>query len=214
MKEIWKDISGFEGKYQVSTLGRVKSLTRKVNSIHGPESKTIKERILKHDISKMQYHRVILSKNLYRYSVHRLVGFAFIPKPDNKPCINHKDGDRHNNNVSNLEWCTHQENERHSWDVLGKKQHLNTTGFVPINAKPVIQFDLNGNKIAKYLTANDAAAALNILPSLIQTVCRGVRKSSHGFKFKYLKGANKMFKRTSKLGEPIKIYKSRASLLN
>ena len=100
MIEEWKDIKGYEGLYQVSNLGRVKSL------------KFGKERILKTGVDRYGYISVNLYKNNKRKlcKVHRLVAEAFIPNLENKPEVNHLDEDKTNNMVSNLEWCTRNEN--------------------------------------------------------------------------------------------------------
>lgn len=81
-----------------------------------------KEKLLTQELNRIKYHRITLSQNNIqkRFQTHRLVAEYFIPNPDNKPCVNHIDGNGMNNNVSNLEWCTYSENERHSYDVLGK----------------------------------------------------------------------------------------------
>lgn len=119
MKEIWKDIKGFEGIYQVSNYGRVKSLPRFVNN-HS-ENKKIgfhsKEKILRP--SKKRYAVVVLSKKgkLYSFCVHRLVAEVFIPNPDNLSQVDHLDGDKLNNNVNNLEWVTPKENVNRSWKM-------------------------------------------------------------------------------------------------
>lgn len=110
---IWKDIEGFEGLYQVSNTGLVKSI-RLVG-----KSKRVREIILKEDkqVTKHStYLRVTLSKEgkAKRFSVHRLVALAFIPNPENKPFVNHIDNDASNNNVQNLEWVTHSENMIHA----------------------------------------------------------------------------------------------------
>jgi hypothetical protein len=114
--EIFKDIKGYEGMYQISNLGNVKSLSR-------PRSETqknmiTKDRILKSSISNRGYKRVILVKDKIKKSllVHRLIAIAFIPNPENKKDINHKDSDRLNNNIDNLEWCTPKENTAHMID--------------------------------------------------------------------------------------------------
>lgn len=99
MNEVWKDIEGYEGKYQVSNLGRVRGLDRK-NSM----GKTVKGRILKPRKTHAGYLRAHLCRD-DRY-IHRLVAEAFIPNPNNLPQINHKDEDKANNSVDNLEWCT------------------------------------------------------------------------------------------------------------
>ena len=107
MEEIWKDIKGFEDKYQVSNLGRIKSLERK-NS----RGNQIREKILKLIYDKDGYLLVNLYKNSKKktYKVHRLVALAHIPNPNNYPQVNHKDENPSNNHISNLEWCTNKYN--------------------------------------------------------------------------------------------------------
>lgn len=110
MKEVWKDIEGYEGLYQVSNYGRVKSLARtKMN--HG-KSQLIPERIMSQEKNSSGYLRVNLYKNSdrKRMLVHRLVAHAFISNPENKPCIDHIDTDKTNNHADNLRWCTQKEN--------------------------------------------------------------------------------------------------------
>jgi hypothetical protein len=109
MTEIWKDIEGYEGYYQVSNLGRVKSLRRKTKSGNGG-FKYIRERILRPGNG--EYLTTPLVKNGVQktHYVHRLVAIAFIPNPENKMDVNHKDFNKKNNNVGNLEWTTRKEN--------------------------------------------------------------------------------------------------------
>lgn len=108
--EIWKDIEGLEGKYQVSNIGRVKSLERKVKNKHG--FRTVKEMILTQCISSNKY----LTVNLGRPNdlVHRLVAFHFVPNPNNFKVVNHINFDKKDNRSENLEWCTAAENIMHS----------------------------------------------------------------------------------------------------
>ena len=103
--EVWKDIKGYEGLYQVSNLGNVKSLKTNKNLYYSKSR---------------NYLRVGLNKNGVRrgFSIHRLVAQAFIPNPKNKPCVNHKDCNPKNNCVDNLEWCTHKYNNSY------KNHHL------------------------------------------------------------------------------------------
>ena len=113
--EIWKDISNYEGLYQVSNLGNIRSLNRYTN---GRNSKRlIKGKILKVFKDKDGYMNVNLYKNaeIKQFKVSRLVAQAFIPNIDNKPQVNHIDGNRYNNQVSNLEWCTSRENNLHAF---------------------------------------------------------------------------------------------------
>lgn len=114
MKEIWKDIEDYEGLYQVSNLGRVKSLDRKVNHIFG--ERIVKGIILKHSET-TNYNAVMLNKEgiVRKVNIHRLVAKSFIANPQNKATVNHIDGNKRNNRVDNLEWVTQSENVKHSY---------------------------------------------------------------------------------------------------
>lgn len=109
MQEIWKDIPSFEGYYQISNLGNIKSVTRKAKvKILNNDYRTIKGQLISPAKTRDGYLKVSLSKNHKRYyfKVHRLVAQVFIPNTNNYPCINHKDENKENNRVDNLEWCT------------------------------------------------------------------------------------------------------------
>lgn len=112
-QETWRPVSGFDGVYEVSSSGEVR------NAVTG--------RVLRqwenHGYKYVSFNR---GGKKTGHRVHRLVAVAFIPNPENKPTVNHLNGVKTDNNVSNLEWCTYQENERHSVDVLGKRS---TRGF-------------------------------------------------------------------------------------
>lgn len=116
MAEIWKDVEGYEGLYQVSNLGRVKSLTHYIIK-ENYKPREVKGKILTPFFDRPKgYMSVSLSKNnkIKLQRIHRLVAQAFIPNPDNLIQINHKDGNKSNNNVENLEWCSCKDNIRHA----------------------------------------------------------------------------------------------------
>lgn len=129
--EIWKDVEGYEGLYQVSNLGRVKSVARFVDHPKGGK-RIVQERIMAVKINKRGYLYSSLSKNgvVVNHLNHRVVGIAFIPNNDNKPEVNHKDGVKTNNFKDNLEWSTRSENEIHARktglkvSIKGERCHL------------------------------------------------------------------------------------------
>ncbi len=116
-QEIWKDVIGYEGLYQVSNLGRVKSLFRLME--YPNYNKVLNERILKNLINSKGYYCTILYKNkkAKTFLVHRMVAIAFIPNPYNKPQINHKDGNKLNLSLSNLEWASCRDNILHAYNI-------------------------------------------------------------------------------------------------
>ena len=112
MKEIWKDVKGYEGFYQVSNLGRVKKLSYTIINSNG-KCVHYKEHFVICNIAKMGYYMFdlrIYNKKRKRVYLHRIIAEAFIHNPNNLPCINHKDENKLNNNIDNLEWCTYQYN--------------------------------------------------------------------------------------------------------
>lgn len=112
--ETWKDIPGFEGHYQASTLGQVRSIDRTV--LRNGKPMKLKGKVLKPSPTEKGYLYVNLSieSKPKPHKVHRLVALTFLPNPDDKPAINHVNNDRIDNSVQNLEWCTNQENTNHA----------------------------------------------------------------------------------------------------
>lgn len=187
MKEVWKDIKGYEGLYQVSNLGRIKSLPRK---------RTIKtERILSPKFNKGGYLEVALCKNSkYKMCrVHRLVASAFIQNPENKREVNHIDGNKLNNKADNLEWVTPSENIRHAFKTgliqLSELQKnrlgdLNR-GNPSKNRKKVFQYDLHGNLIKEWYCISDVEKTLKIRTQNICACLKNKQKQAGGYIWKY-----------------------------
>lgn len=125
--ELWKDIDGFENYYQISSFGRIKSKERDI--VCGKAKFKSKERYLKswecktHNNDSYLYITLCVNGKHYKKSIHRLVATAFIPNNNNMPEVNHKDGNKHNNKVENLEWVTEKQNQQHSWEVLKRKKY-------------------------------------------------------------------------------------------
>lgn len=116
MEEIWKDVVGFEGRYKVSSLGRIKSLKREIHCSDGRVF-TRKEMFFNNINTVSGYYTFSFHKEgrLYTRKLHRIIAEAFIPNPENKPYINHKNCVRTDNRIENLEWCTHKENMQHAF---------------------------------------------------------------------------------------------------
>ena len=173
--EIWKPKKDYEGLYEVSNLGRIKSLGN-------GNSNNSKERILKPGKVKGGYLQVYLSKNREnkRFYVHRLVAETFIPNPDNLPFINHKDEDKTNNRVDNLEWCTREYNNNYGTRTL-RANKTNTNGKL---SKRVLQFTLTGEFIREWPSASECERN-GYSQSHVSDCCRGERKSAYGFRWKY-----------------------------
>lgn len=127
MSEIWKDIKDFEGYYQVSSLGRIRSLDR-VKSTYGGRSYAIKGAIKSIRLNNISgYSQITLSKDGKKrvFTIHRLVGLNHIPNPNNLPELNHEDGNKQNNAVSNLKWCDKNYNHQHACKTGLWKMNIN-----------------------------------------------------------------------------------------
>lgn len=163
--------------YSVDTEGNVYS-----HKFYGKWTK------LKPTICKRGYYVVSLcanSKVIHKY-VHQLVGLAFIPNPENKSEIDHKDRNPLNNDVSNLRWVTHGENNNN--ENTRKYRSQRTRGV--INVKPILCYDTHGNFIKEYAGIRPAARELGINNGLINRILKGKRKTTHGYIFKYKEECN------------------------
>ena len=173
MKEIWKDVEGYEGLYQVSNLGRVKRITT--------------GRVLKPLKHANGYLGVKLSKNsiVYTKNIHRLVAQAFIPNPENKPEINHIDENKTNNNVSNLEWSTRKENNNHGTRNERAGKAISKTLSIPI-----IAINIKTGESQEFYGTNECARQLDLNPGNITSVLKGRYKQTGGYTFKYKEESN------------------------
>ena len=173
MQEIWKDIPNYEGIYQVSNLGNVKSLDKIVNSAIKNNSKVKRTGKILKQHNKNGYMQVTLIHNNKRkyYNVHRLVALTFIPNPENKPQVNHKDENKLNNCVDNLEWCTAKYNCNY-----GKRNSkiYNSTSFKRVKIE---LYDLQGNFIASFKSMIEASKFYGCNISTIYKYCNNSLKS-------------------------------------
>ena len=168
-KEIWKDVVGYEGLYQINNFGKVKNRYNK---------------ILKLKIDKNGYLIAYLYKNkvMKCKKSHRLVAEAFIDNPENKPQVNHKDGNKQNNYVDNLKWCTNKENIIHCWE---NNLHKKKFGSNHNGSKKISQFDLNGNFIKHWESIIEASNYYDTTINNIWSCLNNKSKTARGFVWKY-----------------------------
>lgn len=184
-EEIWKDIPGYEGIYEVSNQGRVRSLDR--IDFGG---RRLKGRML--SICTVRgYQKVGLNyaRKNKQCSVHRLVAMAFIPNPNNHPVINHKDENPSNNNVNNLEWCTIKYNNAYGTRMerfsVSQSRALKGRTNMAYCSKPVHQLSLSGEKLNTFPSLSEAARHLNARESHISQACNGKRPNAYGYNWKF-----------------------------
>lgn len=183
MIEIWKDIKGFENIYQISNYGRIKSY-----------KKNKEGKILKNTNKKGDYLSVILQyKDNIKYTrIHRLVALAFIPNPNNYNEINHIDGNKQNNHVENLEWCTHKQNFEHAKKIGLWKYNK------PYKSKKIRQFTLNNEFLCEYENSIHASKITGICArNILQVANRepynnkgSIRKQAGGYIWRFANDKN------------------------
>ena len=174
--EEWRDIKGYKGKYQISNMGRVKSLERTVWYNGGHYKKS--EKILKANPDRYGYLYVVLCKDGKdkKCKIHRLVAQAFLPNTSNLPDVNHKDENKQNNYVENLEWCSKLYNNTYNGRAkkVGKK-----------NSKPVYSVSKESGLVTYWESSKEAGRILGISSSHICRCLKGNLKSTGGFYFFY-----------------------------
>lgn len=174
---VWKSVDGFEGYYEVSDTGNVRSVDRYITDSCG-KTRLLKGFMMKQTeatgrINSDGYYVVNLHKNHKSYviAVHRIVATAFIENPDNYPTVNHIDGNKHNNNVRNLEWASYKTNNVHALKNALRKPR----------GTRVYQYDATGNFIAKYCSVCNASKHTGVSRSMISHCINGRSKSAGGY---------------------------------
>lgn len=182
--EEWVPIKGREREYMISNLGRIKSLKRYVNHYRG--KRTVNERILNPTIYNNGYYCVMLGSGAKKMLLHRLIAIHFIPNPNNYPCINHKDGNKLNNDLSNLEWCSYQTNNKHAHETgLKKATWTGIRSYDNPNSKTILQLDLGGNIINEFGSQHEAMRQTGINNRDISHVCLNKSKTAGGYGWKF-----------------------------
>lgn len=189
--EIWKDVVGYEGLYQVSNIGRVKSIRkRKPTKANQSDRKCV---IMQPYSGAARYLGVTLRKDGKgkTHTVHRLVARAFLPNPFGFPCVNHKDEDCFNNHVDNLEWCTQEYNANHGNAIL--KRSISNSKHAPYYGKTVCAYTKDNEFVGSYPSIGEAADALDLKATTARAIryyvnrcCLGMQETAYGFKWRYL----------------------------
>lgn len=192
-EEIWKEVEGCEGIYLASSFCRFKALSK--IKINGKKcSYVAPDKVLKQWINNKGYLCIDfkVNKKQHHNLSHRVIAKLFIPNPDNKPCINHKNGVKMDNRLDNLEWCTKRENSIHAFKtgLLFLAPTMIKRGAENHMTRQVVQLDLNKNFINCFDKMDDAKLALKA--NHISEVCMGLRKKCKGFIWMYKTDYDKM----------------------
>lgn len=181
MEEIWKDIPEFNGLYQVSSFGRFRGVTRVVQ--FGNQRRTVVGKILRAFPKKEGYLKISFLKNT-RYA-HRVVAEVFIDNPNDLKQVNHKNGNKTDNRVENLEWISSSDNHKHAYSVLGRKCYAaGKFGAESKRSKPILQYSIIGSFVKEFSCAAEASREVGIGESNIRQCVRGVTKTAKGFIWK------------------------------
>lgn len=189
--EEWVDVVGFEGVYQISNYGRLKSLDRIVSGKNNSKRR-IKGKVLKPWVTKKGYFRYTLSisrRYFIRKLAHVLVAEHFILNKENKPQVNHKDGIKSNNYVENLEWVTCAENIRHGWDNELLKPNYGQkgrTGILSSASKSIRVLDRNGNNIGEYASIRETSKGVGVPVGVISRYLNGHVKNPRKYTYKLI----------------------------
>ena len=191
-EEIWKDIEGFEGLYQVSSFGRVKSLPKKweISNNFGTFWVVKDERMLSPVISNKGYYVLSLvnNKRKKQFRVHQLVAKHFLENNNNFNCINHINGNKLDNCISNLEYCSHSHNQKEAYRLGLKQPSKNMLGKLDDkcpNSIPVNQYTLDGIFIRRWSSSREAMRQLHMKSNKIWLCCQHKRNQTYGYRWEY-----------------------------
>lgn len=189
--EEWRDIEGYEGIYQISDCGRVKSLERFV--LLGEGIRHIMEKFLRAKRKKNGYLFYCLypgDGTVKSEYAHRLVAQAFIPNPLHKRDVNHIDGNKMNNCIDNLEWVTRSENQIHAYNVLNRTRE-HPVGWDNKLAKHIVQLNLDGSFVKKWASSWDFQRHTGKTEANVRRCLKGKQKTAYGFRWVYLEDYKK-----------------------
>lgn len=172
MQEIWKEIPNSNGLYFVSSLGKVKSVNP--SRLHGNKEHFLKPYVINSGYEVIEIYTGVGKRK--KHLVHKLVAEAFIPNPDNLPCINHKDENKLNNSLENLEWCSYKYNNNYGTARIRQIEKM---------GRRVSQYDLNEHWIASFLSVKVASKYTNTSATYISDCCKGKCTSAKGYIWKY-----------------------------
>lgn len=178
--EVWKDISGYEGRYQASNLGRIKSLNFRRSGV---------EKVMVGGYDEWGYKMIILYNGsgkggrIHR-GAHRIIAQTFIPNPENKPQVNHINGIKTDNRVENLEWATASENVKHNYSALNQ---IAPRGKNHTSSKTIYQYTLTGDFVGEFSSYRYVTEKFGFAPSPISGVCNGRFNSAFGYVWSHVK---------------------------
>lgn len=185
MQEIWKEIPGWEGFYEASNLGEIRSIRRVVTRPNG-RPLPVNSKILSQATNKYGYKAVVLCRHgvMKTMAVHRLIAMTFIPNDCNYPTVNHKNEVKSDNRAENLEWCTLAYNIRYGTCQARRAQKVKKNN--PKTSRPVIMMDLSGGALQEFPSLMEAQRQTGVKNQNIWECCAGGRsKTAGGYKWKF-----------------------------
>ena len=192
MNEIWKPIKGYEGFYEASNLGNVRSVDRVIlstaNILHTEHTQLRKGRVLKQGNGRAGYKLVVLQRDGKRKTkyTHRVIATTFIDNPDNKPCIDHINGDHTDNRAENLRWCTQQENIKNPNTIHKNLDILRYNASNNCKAKTILQLDKDSLEIIQEIPPKSSYFEdMGYIRAYITIACRNRSKNAYGYKWAY-----------------------------